>query len=99
MAKTAKDTTRDILAAAVPLAERIGFANITRTNLAEAAGVSPALVSARLGTMKQAYRDIMRAAVKAGCVRVVAQGIAAREPAALRAPQELKDRCAAMIKG
>jgi hypothetical protein len=99
MANTAKNATHALLAAGLALAERIGFTNITRLNLAAAAEVSPALVSLRLGTMPQVHRSIMRAAVKAQCLRVIAQGLAVKEPTAMRAPQELIDRAADSIKG
>lgn len=99
MARTAKETTRDLLAAGVVLAERIGFTNVTRLNLAEAAAVSPALVSLRLGTMKQVHRSIMRAAVKGQSLRVIAQGLAVKDPAAMKAPQDLVDRAADSLKG
>lgn len=99
MSNTAKNTTHELLAAGLALAERIGFANITRQNLAAAADVSPALVSLRLGTMPQVHRSIMRAAVRGQCLRVIAQGLAVKAPAAMRAPQELIDRAADSIKG
>lgn len=88
-----------ITQAALKLAETLGYRNVSREQIAEAAKVSPALVSSRLGTMEQVRRAIMRAAVKAGNARVVAQGLAHKDPYARRAPDELKTEAAKLITG
>lgn len=79
-----------ILAAAVRLAEIKGYTKVTRDDIALAAGCSPALVSEVLGTMVALRRQIQRAAIANEVVPVIAQGLAARDPHALKAPAYLK---------
>lgn len=67
---------------------------MTRECIAIAAGVSPALVSLRLGTMEALRRSVMRAAVKREVVPVVAEGLAAGDAQAKKASDELKKRAA-----
>lgn len=74
------------------VAERDGYNNLTRESIAESAGVSPGLVSSICGTMPQLRRDIMRAAVRLRAVAVVAEGIASKNPHALKADQALRDK-------
>lgn len=95
---TPRDRTDALLTTALHLAAAHGYATLTRESIALAAGVSPALVSARLGTMDAMRRSVMRAAVARGCVAVVAQGLAVRDRWALRADDELKARAAAWVR-
>ena len=88
-----------IVDAALTLAERDGFTGFTRDAVATAAGCSMGLVNHHFGTMNQLRRDVMRAAIRQGVIAVVAQGLAARDPQALKAPQELKDRAARSLTG
>jgi|SRR6186713_266210 len=80
------------------LAAKHGLANLTRDQIADAASVSPGLVSARLGTMVAMRRTVMRQAVARGDVKVVAQGIAMRDPHALKAPPELRQKAADLMR-
>jgi AcrR family transcriptional regulator len=84
--------TRELLQAAVELARKEGYQHITREAIAAHAGVSPALISVRLGTMPAMRRSVMRAAIAGGVLEVIGQGLAARDPRALKAPEELKRR-------
>lgn len=93
------DRTKLITLAALKLAESCGYRNVSREQIAEAAQVSPALVSSRLGTMDQVRRAIMRAAVKAGNVRVVAQGLVYNDPHARKAPEKLRIEAGKFITG
>ena len=86
-----------LLTAALEVAEAKGWARMTRECIASAAGVSPALVSLRLGTMDALRRSVMRAAVRRRCVPVVAQGLAAGDPHARRADDELKREAAGFV--
>jgi hypothetical protein len=81
----------DILDAALRVAEHVGYNRMTRDDIALAAHCSPALVSEVLGTMPALRRSIQRAAIARGIVSIVAQGLALRDPHAMRASQELKD--------
>ncbi|WP_287278656.1 TetR family transcriptional regulator [Ralstonia sp.] len=87
----AKERTNDILAAALRVAERDGYASMRRDAIAEAAGVTGGLVTIRLGSMEQIRRSVMRQAIAQRCLRVVAEGLAARDRHALKAPQELRE--------
>lgn len=79
-----------ILSAALDVSESVGYSRATREQIAERAQCSPGLVSHYLGTMKAARRDIMRHAIKQERALIVAQGLAARDPHALKAPDDLK---------
>jgi hypothetical protein len=81
------------------LARSAGLANVTREQIATEAGVAAGLVSLRLGTMPALRRSVMRAAVAQEVLEVVAEGLAARDPYALAAPLELRQRCGAMLVG
>jgi len=86
-----------ILAAAVDVARVQGYHKLTRERVAEAAGVSPGLVSHHFSTMQKLRGDVMRHAVKTGILEIVAQGLAMRDDHARRAPMELKQRAAALM--
>jgi AcrR family transcriptional regulator len=81
-----------ILDTAVEAAAVHGYAQVTRDQVATAAGVSPALVSAYLGTVPKFRRDIMRRAVVTENLTVLAQGITAKDSHALKISDELKQR-------
>ena len=86
-----KDMRRDaILRAAVELSRKKGYMSVTRSDIAEAAGVSPALVTLYAKTIPQLRRDIMRYAVQNGVLEVIAQGLAARDGHAQKASVELQ---------
>lgn len=90
----------EILTAALPLASARGYANVTRNDIAAAAGISGPAVQYHFGTMTQLRTDLMRHAVKQECLRVIAQGLAAQDRHAERADAELKRRavCAMLPK-
>lgn len=82
--------TEQLLAAALRVAASTGWRQMTREGIAEAAGVSPALVSVRLGTMDALRRSVMRAAIKQRVLPIVAEGLVARDRHALAADDELR---------
>lgn len=87
----------ELLDVALKLAKRKGYLNLTRDGLAAAAKCSQGLVTKRFGAMDNLRREVMRAAVARGVLEVIAQGIAARDPVALRAPAELKAQAAGTL--
>lgn len=89
---TPKDRKGQLLVAALELAERVGYTQVTRDALAAAAGVSPALVSVRFGTMLCFRRDLMRFAIRKEALRVIAQGLCISDCHARKAPEELRRR-------
>jgi AcrR family transcriptional regulator len=94
---SAADTADHILNASVKLAEKVGWDNLTREAIATAAGVSPALVTFRLGQKPELMRNVMRRAIKLQSLPVVAQGLARNDKTARKAPDELKAAAAAYV--
>lgn len=86
------DSRDKILAGARRAAQKIGYQAVRRRHVAEAAGCSPALVSFYFGTMDNLRKEMMRDAVTRGDTAVVAQGLAAGDRIARRAPAELKQK-------
>lgn len=74
----------DILAAALPLAEQLGYANLTRDQIAGAAKISGPTLHYHFGTMAAFRRDLMRYAVKHENLRVIGQGLTAGDPQAAK---------------
>lgn len=79
-----------IMAAALSVAKAAGYQNVTRERIADSAACSPASVSNYFGTMTQMKRAIMRAAVNQKVLPIIAQGLAAKDPQALKAPEDTK---------
>ena len=85
------DRKEQILTAAIKVAGRPGgWAKLTRYAVAKEAGCAEGLVSKYFGTMIAFRRSIMRAAIQARNLAVVAQGLAAGDTNAQKAPPELK---------
>lgn len=80
----------DILAVALPLAEKFGYAKVTRQQVGQAAGVSGPVLNYHFGTMAQFKRDLMRYAVKCESLTVVAQGLTSGDSQAQKAPEVLR---------
>lgn len=88
---------RLILAAALTLAEKKGYQNITRAQIGKQANVSPALVSRYFGTMGSLRTTIMQTAVRTEIIPIIAQGLIDKNRIARRAPQHLKDKVKELI--
>ena len=85
------DRKQEILNAAIKVAGRPGgWGKLTRDAVAKEAACSEGLVSKYFGTMIAFRRSIMRAAIQARNLAVVAQGLAAGDTNAQKAPPELK---------
>jgi len=81
---------RQILDAAITVSVKHGYQHITREHVAKCAGISEGLVTRYFNTMVQLRRDVMRAAIRDGKYKIVAQGLAANDKQARKAPDELK---------
>jgi AcrR family transcriptional regulator len=90
----ARARAAQILAAAVEAARVHGYTRLTREQVAARIGIAPSLVPHYMGTMGALRRKIMREAVRVECLPVIAQGLAARDPHAMAAPAELRQRAA-----
>lgn len=88
---------RSILASALEVARTQGFQTLTRARIAEHAGISPGLVARHWSTTKQLNRAIMRAAIEGEVLEVIAEGLAAGNEHARKAPEELKRRAAELM--
>lgn len=95
--QSATDRRAQILAAAVTLASKQGYHNITREQIAGIAGISPGLVSKYAGTMTNLRRDVMRAAIRERNLSIIAQGIALHDRTAMRAPDDVKKAALASL--
>lgn len=94
------DRKSEILAAALKLASSPGgWGKLTRTSVAQAAGCSDSLVSLHFGTIPNFRRDIMRAAISTKVLPVIAQGLAAGDKHAKKAPDDLKLKALNSLKG
>lgn len=86
----ARERKAQILKAALTLCQTASYARITRDQIAKEAGIPSSLIGYHFGTMPALRRDIMREAVRKGCLPVIVQGLAIRDPHALKAPEELR---------
>jgi AcrR family transcriptional regulator len=71
------------------MSRNYGYQNVTRADIASAAGCSEALVSSYFGTMVQVRRAVVRAAIKQRDLAIIAQAIAANDPHVKRASVDL----------
>ncbi len=86
-----------LLVAALEAARKSGYNHITRREIAIIAGTSEALISRHWGTMNQVRRAVMRRAIIDKDVTVLAQGLSARDPVAMKASPELRAKAAASL--
>lgn len=85
-----KEREHALLECALKLAASEGLYRMTRGRLASRAGVSTGLVSLYLGTMPQLRQKVLREAIKREILPIIADGLAAHDKAALRAPPVVK---------
>jgi AcrR family transcriptional regulator len=96
----AKQRHLDLLKHAIHIAAEVGYDHVTRPQIAEAAGVTPALVSYHFGTMAEFRRALMRHAViqapdNANARRVVLQGIMAKDKHASKCSAAIREQAMA----
>lgn len=94
-----KTRRAEIMRGALSACALIGYSRVTRDQIAAHAGCSPTLLTYHIGTMPNIRRAIMRAAVREECLSVIAQGLALRDPQAMKAPEELRKRALAACVG
>ena len=91
------DTRRQqLIALALPLAEKHGFEHVTRAMIGEAAGCSASLPS-QYWTAYDLRTAILEEAIRTRCLPVIAQGLAARHPVAVNASLPLRQAAARSI--
>ena len=92
---TPSDRRAEILGAALSASETHGVTNITRDQVANAAGCSAALVTTYFGSMERLRTAIVREAIKVPNLPVLAQALVARYHVAAKAPDALKKKALA----
>ncbi len=81
-----------IIAEALRLATVGNYDQVQRKQIADNLGVSPPALTYHFGTMPQLKRAVMRAAIAAENLKVIAQGLVAQDEHAKKAPAELQQR-------
>jgi AcrR family transcriptional regulator len=89
----------ELLDAALALAKKHGYQNVTRNQIAEKVACAPSLIHHYFNTMNQLRRAIISAAIHQKEFTVLAQGLAAKEPKALAAPIALREAAAQTLIG
>jgi len=90
---------QDILQYATLIATSHGVYNMTKQQIADLAQISPGSINYHYGTMDKLRRKVMRYAIRNEIANIVAEGILARDPIAMRAPKHLRQKAAAYIGG
>ena len=88
-----------ILRACLACAEKHGFNNMTRQQIAELAKVPESLVSYYLGSMENTRSVAMLEAIQKENLNVLSQGLAFSHPVANKAPLHLKVRVSHKVVG
>lgn len=83
-----------ILAAAVTLAEELGYQNFTRNDVAAKAGTSAGLVSHSFGTIDALREEVLSEAVKTKNLTIIGQALAAGHPSVQDLSPALKKQAA-----
>lgn len=89
----------EILAVALTLAEKYGYAGLTRDQVARRANVVGPTITHHFGNMRGFRKALMRFAVDRQNPAVVAQGLALRDPIARKAPPALRKKALAGLVG
>jgi AcrR family transcriptional regulator len=87
MSQTKKQLVLDM---AITQAKTDGYQNIRREHIAAALGVAVGTISYHFATMAKLKRAVMGAAIAQRIPEIVAQGLAAKDPRAANAPDDLK---------
>lgn len=87
-----------ILDTALILAAAGNYKTVSRNAIAAELGVTGTTVQHHFATMDQLRRAIMRRAVNNSNAAVVLQGLVAKDPAALKASDSLKEKARDLLK-
>ncbi len=91
------DRKASILEAAIVAAQQQSFTGMRMQHVSAAAECSNALVVSYFGTMTQLRRAVMRAAIKRELLPIIANGVATKDPVALRADPALQKKACATL--
>ena len=81
---------QSIFAAAVDAAERLDYRHMTREDIGEAAGCTPALVSSYFGSMDDIRKMVVEHGCSSGNLLLIGQALAARHPMTRRLDHRIK---------
>lgn len=90
MKMSSEDRKLQILQHAMKLSEINGFTGFSSLDIAKSVGIGHPLIFHHFGNMANLRGDLMRLAVSTKNMLVIAQGLVARNPIALAAPESLK---------
>ncbi len=98
MPKLKPEVRKDqIITAALDVAERVGYKQMLRKEVADEAKCGTGTVSLHFGTMTQLRTQVMRHAIKRKRLKVIAQGLAHNDQRALKAPENIKREAIATL--
>jgi len=89
----------EILSAALDIAKTSGLAAVSGKKIAAALGVGRTGVMYHIVSMHKLRCDVMRQAIETEELAVIAQGLAAGDPMALGAPEDLRRRAVDTLVG
>jgi len=79
-----------VLNKAIELAKEKGYNSITRKEIAEAAEITPALLSHYFDSIESLRATVLKIAIRRKVLEIVAQGLVNNDPEAIQAPRDLK---------
>lgn len=84
------DRKSEIIQSALKLARTKGYTKVSRNMIAADLDCTPPVIHYHFGTMAKLRRAVMRAAVQQEDLVVIAQGLAAGDEQAKKAPESIK---------
>lgn len=90
MRMSSEERKLQILEHAMRLSEKKGFTGFSAPEIAKSVGCGHPLIFHHFGNMEALRADLMRKAVETENLLVIAQGLVARNPIAVAAPESLK---------
>lgn len=95
---SSEDRKRQILQHAMRLSEKQGFTGFSAPDIAKSVGCGHPLVFHHFRSMDLLRADLMRLAIKERNLTVVGQGLVARNPIAIAAPESVKKQALSHLK-
>lgn len=97
--KKPEDRKEELLIAAIEVSKEKGYRSITRSDVAERAGVSIGLIQFYFTNVAALRRAIMDAAVDREVPEIIFQGLAVSDSVALNSPVDLRARALRQFRG
>ena len=95
--QTMRKRKEKILQAAIELAIKNGYQNIKCTDIAKRAKVTRSLINFYFSNMDELKHHIMQLAISNGELAIIAQGLVAKDPAAVKVPDRIKQKALSYI--